>query len=278
MKMSCSEEEDDIDKSSGFSDGSLKRTKSKESLSKFTTEASNTLDQQLTEKDQSSDSSCASVKSDRSKNLNPHFKNEPGPSESKKMETTVFEEMSEEVLNELYLDQYKTSREGRWRLIPAVRNCRKFRMGFVSKPSEDDSNIEFSCYELSKIDCEAVAFALKSNPSHLTELDLSGTILLDSAVKILCAGLKSQNCKLETLRLKSCSLSEKSCADLVSGLKSNPSHLTELVLDGNNLQDSGILHLCSFLESPDCKLKTLSLRLQTEDSEVGEMLSVKYKL
>uniref|UniRef100_A0A8C7WW34 NACHT domain-containing protein n=1 Tax=Oryzias sinensis TaxID=183150 RepID=A0A8C7WW34_9TELE len=96
-------------------------------------------------------------------------------------------QMSEEVLDELYLDEYKTSREGRWRLIPST------------KPEAFISVCDHS-YELSDTDCEAVAFALKSNPSHLTELDLSGTILQDSAVKTLCAGLKSQNCKLETLR------------------------------------------------------------------------------
>ncbi|KAL7374560.1 hypothetical protein ABVT39_003046 [Epinephelus coioides] len=154
-------------------------------------------------------------------------------------------QMSEEVLDELDLKKYKTTDEGRRRLIPAVRNCRK---------------AGFSWCGLSETDCEVVASALKSNPSHLRKLDLSYNDLQDSAVKQLCAGLESPNCRLETLRLRGCSLSEIDCVSLASALKSNPSHLRELDLNYNKLQDSGVKQLCDFLESPHCKLETLRLR------------------
>ncbi|XP_036447033.1 ribonuclease inhibitor-like isoform X2 [Colossoma macropomum] len=107
--------------------------------------------------------------------------------------------------------------------------------------------------------CIALVKALKSNPSHLRELDLDDNEPGESGVKMLSALLEDPHCKLEKLQLRHCGITEKGCKALVKALKSNPSHLRELDLDWNKPKESGVKMLSALLEDPHCKLETLQL-------------------
>uniref|UniRef100_A0A9J8BAD1 NACHT domain-containing protein n=1 Tax=Cyprinus carpio carpio TaxID=630221 RepID=A0A9J8BAD1_CYPCA len=151
--------------------------------------------------------------------------------------------MSEEVLDELDLKKYNIkSKAGRWRLVPAVGNCRKSLLA--------DCN-------LSDQHCEIIASALQSSNSSLRELDLSHNDLRGSGGKQLCAGLKSPNCQLNKLRLAGCHLSDQHCEIMASALQSSNSSLRELDLSHNDLRDSGVKQLCAGLKSPNCQLNKL---------------------
>ncbi|ROJ62406.1 NLR family CARD domain-containing protein 3 [Anabarilius grahami] len=105
--------------------------------------------------------------------------------------------------------------------------------------------------------CAALASALRSNPSHLRELDLTWNKLEASGVKLLSDGLKDPHCKLEILRLIDCGVTDEGCAALVSALRSNPSHLRELYLSEHKLGDSGVKLLSDLKDDPHYKLETL---------------------
>ncbi|XP_042560340.1 uncharacterized protein LOC122129486 isoform X3 [Clupea harengus] len=103
-----------------------------------------------------------------------------------------------------------------------------------------------------------LASALKSNPSHLMELDMRGNDPGDSGVKLLLDLQKEPACKLKKIRLLS-DAAEKACAYLTSVLGTNPLLLTELDLNGKKPGDSGVKQLSAILEDSHCRLGKITL-------------------
>ncbi|XP_067231610.1 NLR family CARD domain-containing protein 3-like isoform X2 [Chanodichthys erythropterus] len=128
------------------------------------------------------------------------------------------------------------------KLLPVVKESRSVQLWDCSVTDEG---------------CAALASALRSNPSHLRELDLSWNKLGARGVKLLSEGLKDPHCKLEKLWLRDCGVTDEGCAALASALRSNPSHLRELDLSWNNLRASGVKPLSDLKEDPHYKLETL---------------------
>uniref|UniRef100_A0AAZ3S8D5 Uncharacterized protein n=1 Tax=Oncorhynchus tshawytscha TaxID=74940 RepID=A0AAZ3S8D5_ONCTS len=151
---------------------------------------------------------------------------------------------SEKELDVFDLKKYSRSEEGLLRLLPVVKASRAALLSGCLVTEEG---------------CASLVSALRSNPSHLRELDLSYNHPGDSGVRLLSAGLEDPHCTLEKLKLSGCGVTEEGCASLVSALESNPSHLRELDLSNNDLKDSGVKLLSAGLGNPHCKLETLRL-------------------
>ncbi|XP_039526656.1 NACHT, LRR and PYD domains-containing protein 3-like isoform X2 [Pimephales promelas] len=103
----------------------------------------------------------------------------------------------------------------------------------------------------------ALTSALRSNPEHLRELDLSENKIGES-VNLLSDVLQNPHCKLEKLWLRDCGVTDEGFAALTSALISNPEHLRELDLSGNKIGESVNL-LSDVLQNPHCKLEKLWL-------------------
>ncbi|XP_061565268.1 protein NLRC5-like isoform X12 [Cololabis saira] len=131
--------------------------------------------------------------------------------------------------------------------------------GFLESPDCKLETLGLQCCGLSEISCSSLVSALKSNRSHLRELDLRFNYKLqDSGVKQLSDLVENPDYNLQTLRSERCSLSEIRYRPLVSALESDLSDLELLDLSENELQDSDVKQLCVVLQSPDCRLETLS--------------------
>ncbi|XP_055358233.1 LOW QUALITY PROTEIN: NLR family CARD domain-containing protein 3-like [Betta splendens] len=151
---------------------------------------------------------------------------------------------SDEDIDVFDLKKYTASEEALLNLLPVVKVSNKALLSLCN---------------LSERSCEALSSVVISQPSGLTELDLSNNNLQDSGVEKLSVGLKSPHCKLKSLRLDKCELTEKSCEALSSVLSSESSSLIELDLSNMDLQDSGVELLSDGLKSRHCELETLRM-------------------
>ncbi|KAI5097880.1 protein NLRC5 isoform X14 [Silurus meridionalis] len=108
--------------------------------------------------------------------------------------------------------------------------------------------------------CTDLISALTTNPSHLTELDLSENTLGNAGVIQISTLLKTPSCKLHTLLLSDCNIKHEGYAALTEALRSNPSSpLIELDLRGNHPGESGVKEIRNLMNDPEYKLKTLRL-------------------
>ncbi|XP_052472446.1 NLR family CARD domain-containing protein 3 isoform X13 [Carassius gibelio] len=153
---------------------------------------------------------------------------------------------SEQVLDVFELNKFignkNTSNKILQKLLPVIKESRYAHL--------DDCNITGE-------GCAALASALRSNPSHLRELDLSENKLHNLGIKHLSEGLKDSHCKLQKLNLYHCGITAEGCAALASALRLNPEHLKDLDFTENKIGDLGLKHLSDALKEPLCKLERL---------------------
>nr|XP_046271083.1 NLR family CARD domain-containing protein 3-like isoform X2 [Scatophagus argus]XP_046271084.1 NLR family CARD domain-containing protein 3-like isoform X2 [Scatophagus argus]XP_046271085.1 NLR family CARD domain-containing protein 3-like isoform X2 [Scatophagus argus]XP_046271086.1 NLR family CARD domain-containing protein 3-like isoform X2 [Scatophagus argus] len=146
--------------------------------------------------------------------------------------------MSNRPLDDFDLKKYRPSAKGLFRLLPAVRNCRKARISGV---------------DLTVWPCETISSALRMPNSVLTELHMINSIFYDEGTKILIDGLMDSQCTLKALSLSGYGHSQEQ--KMASAIRSVFSNLRELELSGNILGGS----LCPLLSDGLGQLEKLIL-------------------
>ncbi|XP_073729789.1 uncharacterized protein [Misgurnus anguillicaudatus] len=104
---------------------------------------------------------------------------------------------------------------------------------------------------------KSLALALESNPSHLTELDLTGNDPGESGVKMLIDVKNKSKFTLKTLRFLKSDDAEKGCQYVKNIIHEDPLLLTELTLIKKYLTDAEVKQVAALLEDKHCKLKKI---------------------
>uniref|UniRef100_A0A8C2FXE7 NACHT domain-containing protein n=1 Tax=Cyprinus carpio TaxID=7962 RepID=A0A8C2FXE7_CYPCA len=139
-----------------------------------------------------------------------------------------------------------------------------------------DSGVKLLCTGLENVNCEleilrlsdcsiteegykTLASALRSNPSHLKELDLTGNDPGQSGVQELNDLLQDPNCQLKTLRFLG-PAADEACHYVTGIVGKNPLLLRELNLSEHELGDTRVNQITALLQDKHCKLNTLMLK------------------
>ncbi|XP_059424781.1 NACHT, LRR and PYD domains-containing protein 12-like [Carassius carassius] len=105
---------------------------------------------------------------------------------------------------------------------------------------------------------KALASALRSNPSHLVELDLTGNDPGQSGVKELSDLLQDPNCQLKKLTFLG-PAADEAFQYVTEIVGKNPLLLRELNLSGRKLGETRVNQIAALLQDKHCKLNTLIL-------------------
>ncbi|XP_042612104.1 NACHT, LRR and PYD domains-containing protein 3-like [Cyprinus carpio] len=105
---------------------------------------------------------------------------------------------------------------------------------------------------------KALASALRLNPSHLIELDLTGNDPGQSGVKELSDLLHDPNCQLQTLRFLG-PAADEACQYVTGIVGKNLLLLRDLNLSERELGDTRVNQITALLQDKHCKLNTLIL-------------------
>ncbi|XP_056592509.1 uncharacterized protein LOC130411709 isoform X2 [Triplophysa dalaica] len=102
---------------------------------------------------------------------------------------------------------------------------------------------------------KTLASALKSNPAHLIELDLTGNDPGESGVKLLTDARQKSNCTLRFLK----GHAEKAYQYVNKVQRKDPLLQKELNLSDHTLDDTKVMQLAALLKDKHCKLNILQL-------------------